>query len=284
VRLFASEGTAEIFSLDVPGIREEQDGAVTATLQTPSEIGLCLKDRSKNAVVRAGEGTNLPLTVPVWSELETLLELYCKKPRVSLTILMSLFIPSSYPFGTAVSMGRAGAFSPPEPFPANLTTLQTLDGKKKRGYQHMVDLSRLTKMMFTFTDDFESQMAQFENPLRRMLKKAGSQVDIMFVHDAIIEDVLYDIVVGDFFVFCELGTMEFDLEPGNYELLTEWDIVVGQKRSEETHVQLCSMTFDSPYPPEKPEALAELSVDLIRCCLNVAQQHIPSIGLHPVHP
>lgn len=111
VLLSATKGTAEIFSTRIPGIGEEEDAAVLATLQTPPQFGLSLKHKAQDAVVRSGEGACLPVTVPVWGKLEESLKLYCKKARFSLTMVISFCMPSSYPLGTHVSRGRTRAFS-----------------------------------------------------------------------------------------------------------------------------------------------------------------------------
>lgn len=111
VPLSASEGTAQIVTSRVPGVGEEEDVAVLASLQIPPEAGVCPNDRAKNTVVRPGETSSLPLSVPLCSEFEAPLELYCKKARASLMIGLSfLCIPLSYPLDTAVSIGRTGAF------------------------------------------------------------------------------------------------------------------------------------------------------------------------------
>jgi hypothetical protein len=75
---------------------EEKNPTMLAAPQTSSQLRLALQNAPQDKIVLQDQMTNFTPAVPVLSERKMLLDLYCKKPRLSLTILSCLGMSSLY--------------------------------------------------------------------------------------------------------------------------------------------------------------------------------------------
>ncbi len=107
--LTAAKGTAQVCAITVGEIGEEENPAMPATLQVAPQVGLASQNRSLSLIVFQNKIANLALAIPVRSKLKISFDLYCKKPSVSLMMLMVVSMSSFYSIGALVSSGRTGA-------------------------------------------------------------------------------------------------------------------------------------------------------------------------------
>jgi len=109
--LSAAERAAQIAPAGVTWMSEEENPAEPATAQQAPELRLALKHRAQDVVVPQDERADRVAVVPARFELEKPLDLYGKKARVSLMMLMCLNMPSSTTASsTSRSMTRALLF------------------------------------------------------------------------------------------------------------------------------------------------------------------------------
>lgn len=115
--LAAPERTAQIIPVDVGGFGQEENTAMTTTLQVAPQVGLASQNRSLSLVIRQNKIADRPLAIPVRAEIKKPLDLYCKKPSVSLMMLMVVSMSPFYSIDAFVSSDRTGAapFSPQYP-------------------------------------------------------------------------------------------------------------------------------------------------------------------------
>jgi len=106
MNIATAEGTPQIIAINVGGLRQEEDPTVTAVLEVAPQVGLASQDRSQSLVVRQNQIANLSLAIPVRPKLKMRLDLYGKKPSVSLTMLMVLSMSSSCSIEALMSNGR----------------------------------------------------------------------------------------------------------------------------------------------------------------------------------
>jgi len=90
----------------------EQNPAMPTARQASLQLRLRPHNRAQDEIVLLDQIADLPLAPPPRRKLEVLLDFYCKKARLSLIILMCLYMPSSYPIGTqCVEREDEGFFS-----------------------------------------------------------------------------------------------------------------------------------------------------------------------------
>jgi hypothetical protein len=109
MHLAAAKGTTQVGAASVARMRQEEYPAMPAMLQATSQLGFRPQNGPQDRVIIQNQTANLLLAIPRGAEREMALDFYCKKPRVSLTILIVLGMPSSYSIGASVSSGGTGA-------------------------------------------------------------------------------------------------------------------------------------------------------------------------------
>ena len=70
-----------------------------AAFQARLQLGLVLHARAQQELVGPDQVAYMLLAPPAWRKLEMLLDFYCKKARLSLIILICLYIPPFYLIG-----------------------------------------------------------------------------------------------------------------------------------------------------------------------------------------
>jgi hypothetical protein len=75
MRLPAAKGTRQIAPPAIPRMGQEEDPALPATAQTSPQIGSAPQHRPQNHVILLHQSTDFALVVPIWTELEMLLDL-----------------------------------------------------------------------------------------------------------------------------------------------------------------------------------------------------------------
>jgi len=106
--LATAEGTPQIIAINVGGLSQEENPAMTAVLQAPPQVGLASQNQSQSLIVLQNKIANLALAIPVRTKLKMRLDLYCKKPSVSLMMLIWLSMSSFYSIDSFASSGRTG--------------------------------------------------------------------------------------------------------------------------------------------------------------------------------
>jgi hypothetical protein len=86
---------------------QKENPAISATAQTAPQIGSASQHGPQHDVILLHPSTHFALAVPIRTELEMLLDLDYKKPRVSLIMLILILIDISlsYPIDASVSRG-----------------------------------------------------------------------------------------------------------------------------------------------------------------------------------
>ncbi len=101
--------TAQIAASGVTGMGEEENPAMTAASPVSPHFRMGSQHRAQDEIILKHKVANFPAAVPSSPELEMLLDFYCKKPKLSLMILMDLGMPLSYSIDTSVSRAKARA-------------------------------------------------------------------------------------------------------------------------------------------------------------------------------
>jgi hypothetical protein len=81
---------------------------MTTTLQVVPQVRIGSQDRAQGLVIHQDKTANLSRTIPVRTKLKKTLDLYCKKTRSSLMILMVVSMSPFYSIDAYVSSGRTG--------------------------------------------------------------------------------------------------------------------------------------------------------------------------------
>jgi len=84
----AAKGTTQVATAGIARIGQEENAAVPAPAQAGSQTGLGAQNRSQQQIILQHQGGHRAPAIPVRPELEMLLNLYCKKPKLSLITLM----------------------------------------------------------------------------------------------------------------------------------------------------------------------------------------------------
>jgi hypothetical protein len=101
-----AKGTTQIAASGVTGMGDEENPAMTAASQTLPQFWMGSQHRPQDEIILQYQVANVAAVVPVGPELEMLLDFYCKKPKLSLMILMELGMPLSYSIDTSVSRAK----------------------------------------------------------------------------------------------------------------------------------------------------------------------------------
>jgi len=88
VGLSAAEGAPQVLSAGVAWMGEEEYPAMPAALQAPSQVGMGSQNRPQDDVILKNKIADLAPPVPVRQELKLPRDLYGKKPRLSLMMLI----------------------------------------------------------------------------------------------------------------------------------------------------------------------------------------------------
>jgi hypothetical protein len=87
--LLAAKRTTQILATSIARVSEKKDPAMPAPGQASSQEGLGSQDRSQQQIILQHHGGHRAPAIPVGPELEMLLDPYCKKPKLSLRMLIS---------------------------------------------------------------------------------------------------------------------------------------------------------------------------------------------------
>ena len=99
----ATEGTAQVVPTGIARVGEEENTAVPAPGQALAQMRLGVQDRSQQHIILQHQGGYRALAVPVLPELKALRDPDCKRPKLSLRMLMLKDMSPSYRIGTPVS-------------------------------------------------------------------------------------------------------------------------------------------------------------------------------------
>ena len=92
----AAKGTTQVFATRITRMREKKDPAMPAPGQASSQQRLGTENRSQKYVILQNQSPHPHPSIPLDRKLEILRDLNCKKPRLSLKILMFWKTSSSY--------------------------------------------------------------------------------------------------------------------------------------------------------------------------------------------
>jgi len=88
VLLLAAKRAAQVAAPGVAGMREKKDAAMPATAQALAQVRLGAQSRSQEHVILSNQRGHCGLSIPAPPELKKLRDPYCKKPKLSLKVLM----------------------------------------------------------------------------------------------------------------------------------------------------------------------------------------------------
>ena len=92
----AAKGTTQVFATCITRMRQEKDPAMPAPGQASSQQRLGSQNRSQKYVILQNQSPHPFPSIPLGRKLEILRDLNCKKPRLSLKMLMFWKTSSSY--------------------------------------------------------------------------------------------------------------------------------------------------------------------------------------------
>jgi hypothetical protein len=92
----AAKGTTQVFATCITRMRQEKDPAMPAPGQASSQQRLSSENRSQKYVIFQNQSPHPFPSIPLGRKLEILRDLNCKKPRLSLKVLMFWKTSSSY--------------------------------------------------------------------------------------------------------------------------------------------------------------------------------------------
>jgi len=95
IGLAAAERAAQVLPASVPRVGDEKNPAVPAPAQARPHVRLPPEDGAHHKVVLQDQGAYLATAIPTAAKLESRVDSYSEKPRLSLTMLMFLFFMSS---------------------------------------------------------------------------------------------------------------------------------------------------------------------------------------------
>ena len=100
----AAEGTAQVVPAGIARVGQEENATVPAPGQAGTQMRLGPEHRSQQHVTLQYQGGYRASAVPVRPELKVLRDPDCKRPKLSLRILMLKDMSPSYRIGTPVSI------------------------------------------------------------------------------------------------------------------------------------------------------------------------------------
>ena len=103
-----AKGTPEICTAFIAWMGEKLDVAMFALLQTKLKVGFVFQDGFYSKIVLKNEIVDLTCPIPIRFKFKIFLNLYGKKPSVSLTMLMLFGMSSFYYKSSTLSRSRAG--------------------------------------------------------------------------------------------------------------------------------------------------------------------------------
>jgi hypothetical protein len=103
VGFLAAKGTAQILPTGVAGMGEKENPAMPAPVQASSQNGLGPQNRPQEPIIFQHQGGYRTAAIPVRPKLKMLPDPDCKKPKLSLKMLMKYWTSSSYRIATKVS-------------------------------------------------------------------------------------------------------------------------------------------------------------------------------------
>jgi len=105
-----AEWTTQIPPTDVPRMREKANPAVRAVSNAAEKLGVGLQNRVQRRLILPDKRLGAVILVPIRAKREKLLDGYSKKAKLSVTMLIVLFTPSSYLLDANASRGRTRFF------------------------------------------------------------------------------------------------------------------------------------------------------------------------------
>jgi hypothetical protein len=87
---------------------KEENAALPAMLQARAQVGLGAQNTAHDNIVLQNHFTRFAPTIPLRAIRKMLLDLYCKKDRLSLMMFMYVGKSSSYSTDTSVSSRKTG--------------------------------------------------------------------------------------------------------------------------------------------------------------------------------
>jgi hypothetical protein len=100
----AAKGTAQVFATAITWMSQEKDPAMPAADQASAQQGPGSEHRSQKHVILPNQSGHPLPSIPLRTKLEILLDLNCKKPKLSLKMLTYWKLTtSSYLIDTLVS-------------------------------------------------------------------------------------------------------------------------------------------------------------------------------------
>jgi hypothetical protein len=124
VGLPAAKGTAQVVAaLGIAGMGQKENAALPAPGQAGSQSWLGSQYRSQQQIILQHQGGHRATAIPIHPELKMPLDPDCKKPKLSLRMLMKYRTSSSYRIGMNVSRKWDEDFCMPTP--GNVSPRQT---------------------------------------------------------------------------------------------------------------------------------------------------------------
>ncbi len=103
----ATKGATQICTAFIAWMGEKFDTAMFTLLQAQLKVGFVFQDGFYSKIVLKNEIVDLTLSIPIRVKFKMFLNLYGKKPRVSLIMLMKFGMSLSYYKFSTLSRSRA---------------------------------------------------------------------------------------------------------------------------------------------------------------------------------
>ena len=132
-------------------------------------------------------------------------------------------------------------------------------------------MKRPYKIIINFSEDFLTELPKIEEPLNQSLRRSFPRTDLRFLAEDFLEEAILQLEPGDWFIYCDLGTLEMDFHDEDYEILTQWQMTAGQTTDDEGYEESCTMDFSKPGLLEDPRIFAEATAKLIKLFIQMAE-------------
>ena len=139
------------------------------------------------------------------------------------------------------------------------------------GRSRIILMKRPYKIIINFSEDFLTELPRMEGPLNQTLRRSFPKTDLRFLVEDFLEKAILQLEPGDWFIYCELGTLEIDFHDEDCEILTQWQMTAGQTTDDEGHEESCTMDFSKPGLPEDPRIFAEATAKLMKLFIQMAE-------------
>ena len=116
-----------------------------------------------------------------------------------------------------------------------------------------------------------TELPKMEGPLIQRLRRSFPGTDLRFLVEDFLEKAVLQMEPGDWFIYCELGTLEIDFHDEDYEILTLWQMTAGQTTDDEGYEESCTMDFSKHGLPEDPRSFAEATAKLMKLFIQMAE-------------